>query len=70
MKLSDYLEEKNMTYAAFARLLGMKSTSATMNVCRYVNGTRRPRPATANKIVKVTNGRVTLKDIYGEEDGE
>ena len=41
-----------------------------MNICRYVKGTRKPRPAVANKIIKATGGRVTLKDIYGEEEQE
>lgn len=67
MKLSDYLIEKKLTYAAFAKHLGMTSTAAAMNVCRYVKGTRKPRPAVANKIVAATKGRVTLKDIYGED---
>ncbi len=67
MKLSDYLIEKKLTYAAFAKLLGMTSTAAAMNVCRYVKGTRKPRPGVANKMVAVTKGRVTLKDIYGED---
>lgn len=70
MRLQDYLKEKELTYSGFARMLGMTSSSAAMNVCRYVNGTRRPRPAIANKIVKATKGRVTLKDIYGEGDQE
>ncbi len=68
MKLSDYLIEKKLTYAAFAKLLGMTSTAAAMNVCRYVKGTRKPRPAVANKMVEVTKGRVTLNDIYSVRD--
>ena len=70
MKLASYLEEKKLTYAAFARMLGMTSTAAAMNICRYVKGARKPRPAVANKIIKATGGRVTLKDIYGEEEQE
>ena len=70
MKLASYLEEKNLTYAAFARMLGMTSTAAAMNICRYVKGTRKPRPAVANKMVEITKGRVTLKDIYGAGSGE
>ncbi len=64
MQLAEYLKQKNLTYAAFAYLLGMTSTAAAMNVCRYVKGTRKPRPAVAAKIVAVTKGRVTLNDLY------
>jgi DNA-binding transcriptional regulator YdaS (Cro superfamily) len=64
MKLADYLALKGLTYGAFARLLGMNSTSASMNVCRYVSGKRKPRPRVAAKIVEVTKGHVTLKDLY------
>ena len=67
MKLADYLEEKELTYAVFAQMLGMTSSAASMNICRYINGTRRPRPTVANKIVEVTKGRVTLKDLYSVE---
>lgn len=68
MKLADYLSLKGYSYAVFARLLGMTSKSAAMNVCRYVQGTRKPRPLIAAKIVAVTKNRVTLKDIYSVED--
>lgn len=67
MKISDYLDEKNLSHADFARMLGMTSTSAAMNVWRYATGKRRPRPVVADKIVKVTKGRVTHRDIYGGE---
>ena len=63
MQLSTYLDEKNLSHADFARRLGMTSTSAAMNVWRYATGKRRPRPAIANKIVRITKGRVTLGDI-------
>jgi hypothetical protein len=66
MKLADYLTQKKLTYAAFAQMLG--TPNAKMNVCRYALGQRHPRPHVAAKIVEVTKGRVTLKDIYGVED--
>ena len=64
MKLADYLIEKKLSFAEFARMLGMESTSAALNVSRYANGKRRPRPAIADKIVAVTKGRVKHKDLY------
>ena len=67
MKLANYLTKNNISYAEFARMLGMDSSSAAMNVSRYANGKRRPRPAIADKIVAVTKGRVKHKDLYSVE---
>ncbi len=64
MKLADYLIARKLSYAAFARMLGMDSTSAALNVARYAKGERRPRPVIADKIVAVTKGRVKHKDLY------
>ena len=70
MKLADYLKEKNISHAEFAHMLGMASTSAALNVSRYVHGKRRPRPVIADKIVAVTKGRVKHKDLYSAESAE
>jgi len=70
MKLADYLTEKNLSHAEFARMLGMDSTSAALNVSRYARGLRRPRPAIADKIVATTKGRVKHKDLYSVEIAE
>lgn len=62
MTLSDYLDEKNLTYKAFAKKAGIASA---MNIYRYAAGKRVPRPEVAAKIVRATKGRVKLADIYG-----
>lgn len=65
MKLPTYLEKNNLSYAKFAKTIGMDSTSAAMNIWRYCNTQRRPRPEIASKIVSATKGKVTFEDIYG-----
>lgn len=64
MELSSYLSENNISYQKFARQLGLKSTSAALNVYRWAKGKRNPRPDTAKKISKITNGKVTIADLY------
>ena len=67
MKLANYLTANNISHAEFARMLGMTSTSAALNISRYARGLRRPRPAIAAKIVAATKGRVKHKDLYDVE---
>lgn len=61
MKLSDYLAKKDLSYASFAKLIKVKGR---MTVCRYANGMQYPRPEIARRIVAVTKGHVSLKDLY------
>ena len=58
MKLEKYLENKNKT--EFGRLCGYKHETA---IFRLLNGTRRPSRKMAVKIVELTKGKVTLKDL-------
>ncbi|MCL4427501.1 MAG: helix-turn-helix domain-containing protein [Deltaproteobacteria bacterium] len=48
--LKKYLEANHMSYHEFAELLGLTKQS----VYYYVSGQRKPRPALAKKIEKVT----------------
>jgi len=60
MKLSKYLSDNSIEQQDFAKLI--RVTGAT--VSRYVTGQRRPRRAVAKRIERVTDGEVTLQDIY------
>ena len=62
MKLTEYI--KPIGNEAAAKLFGVKKS--TLRSWLYTS--RHPRPATANKIVKVTGGKVSLKDIYGSKE--
>ena len=48
--LKKYLKDNNMSYQEFAELLGITKQS----VYFYVSGQRKPRPALAKKMEKVT----------------
>jgi DNA-binding transcriptional regulator YdaS (Cro superfamily) len=60
MTIGDYLKKYKKTHQWLADKVSVRRTA----VGNWVNGTRQPRPDTANLIVTATNGRVTLKDIY------
>lgn len=62
MKLDEYLRRSGTKEEAFAAELG--TTQASVN--RYRSGRRKPRPAMACRIVKATDGAVTLEDLYSE----
>lgn len=53
-----------MTYAQFARLLGVSPQA----IQRYLNGTRFPKPRIAKKICELTQGYVSLNDLYDLQD--
>jgi DNA-binding transcriptional regulator YdaS (Cro superfamily) len=61
MLLGDYLVKHNIEQQTFAASIGVNASS----VCRWLTGERTPRAAQAKKIVAATDGRVTLKDIFG-----
>ena len=62
MKLANYLLNKGMSQAEFAKKLGI----GRADVNRYLSGIRRPRPELARQIVEFTKWAVTLEDLYGE----
>lgn len=69
MKLSQYLVKNELSYKEFARLLGMKGDQSDyLRIYRYCNGDRRPRPAIAKKIVKLTQEQVGYADLYGGQN--
>lgn len=60
MKLTEYIEAHG--YARCAKLFGV--SKAAVKAWRY--GHRSPRPETANRIVQLTGGEVTLAGIYAQ----
>ena len=60
MKLDIYIENQNMSYTAFGKLIDA-SPQATRN---YVIGSRIPHKEVMVKIHKVTGGRVAPNDFY------
>jgi transcriptional regulator with XRE-family HTH domain len=59
MKLATYLEENELTDAAFARVIGVERQA----VGRYKTGERFPERLILVKIYKATNGAVTANDF-------
>lgn len=59
MKLSDYLIDKQLSPAAFARIIEV----GRMSVHRYINGDRFPRPDVLQRIQQATQGQVTPNDF-------
>ena len=62
MKLSDYLEANGLSYAEFARTIGVKGKDT---VRRYANGDRMPQGDLMTRIAEATNGKVTANDFFG-----
>ena len=65
MKLSAYLKDTGMTYAQFAKKIGMPGRNPTITLSRYANRQRLPRKDRAMLIVNACEGKVTLDDLYG-----
>ena len=63
MKLSDWLEMKNLTASAFADQVRVSVSTVT----RCMNGQRRPEWPTLEAIFKATNGAVTPNDFLSDE---
>lgn len=61
MNVADYIKASGCTQEEFAARAGL----AQSNVSRIVNGKQKPDPDTAVQIVVVTEGQVTLNEIYG-----
>lgn len=61
MKLKEYFEKNHIDPVAFAVQAGISVTS----IYRYMRGTK-PTVRLATKIEQLTEGKVTLKDLRGE----
>jgi DNA-binding transcriptional regulator YdaS (Cro superfamily) len=59
MKLKDYMCEEKVSASAMAKALGV----ATSTITRIADG-QEPSPDNAKAIVRFTNRRVTLDDLY------
>lgn len=66
MQLQAYLNKNKLSYADFAQILGLRGTAGYLRIWRYATDKRTPPPSTAYKIQEITNGKVTIKDFYGE----
>jgi len=61
--LGRYLNDKSMSVAEFAALLGVRVQA----VYRYVNETRLPNRSVMLRIMEVTEGAVTADDFYHDD---
>jgi predicted transcriptional regulator len=59
MSILDYLKFKKINKKQFAQLVGITPTS----LCNYFSGKRRPTSRIAAKMMEVSNGKITMKDI-------
>jgi hypothetical protein len=57
------MRKHKYSYAHVAKMLGMRSTSAKMNVCRHARRSNGIRPATLRKYVEISGGEITLADL-------
>lgn len=62
MKLAEYLETNGLSYAEFARRIGVKSDET---VRRYATEGRVPTPKVMAKIALATGCQVTANDFFG-----
>ncbi len=60
MTLEQYLSNSELSNAGFGELIGV----TRMAVLRYRDGSRMPEPEIAAKIVKATDGAVTIEDMH------
>ncbi|QVL54914.1 MAG: helix-turn-helix transcriptional regulator [Simkaniaceae bacterium] len=60
MELSEYFKRYGIKKVWFAGLLGISLTS----LGRIMKGTHYPSAKTAQKIVELTNGKVTFNDLF------
>ena len=62
MKLSDYLEQHEISISAFAETIGTTHAS----VSRYASGDRCPNREAMRRIIEATGGKVQPNDFYDE----
>ena len=60
MRLSQYLENHDLTYTAFSQRIGV----SVQSVARYAAGERIPRREVMEKIACVTKGAVQPNDFF------
>jgi len=63
MNIRSYLESNRISQSAFARTIGVKQPT----VHKWVHGLSLPDVRHARVIVEVTQGTVTLDDMYMED---
>jgi hypothetical protein len=63
MTIIQWMRKHNYSYADVARMLGMRSTSAKMNVCRHARRSNGIRGPTMRKYVSISKGEITLEDL-------
>ena len=61
MRLSDWLDERGWTDQEAAHELGLHRE--TVRRYRHCRNSPNPHPATVDRIVKASNGRVTARDL-------
>lgn len=64
MKLKTYLESRKFTITEFAKLIGVTPCAVSNYICKK----RTPRAHIVQKIIEVTNGKVTLVDLLHHEE--
>lgn len=62
MKLAEYLEAHELSYAEFARMIGAEGKDT---VRRYADGARKPNEKYMARIAEATGGKVTANDFFG-----
>lgn len=63
MKLSEYLKKYGLTHKEFAEKVGIARTQIT----RIINKTKNPSAHLMKTIEEVTNGEVTMQDLFNPE---
>jgi transcriptional regulator with XRE-family HTH domain len=60
MTLSEYLDATKTSRAAFAEKIGVTPVA----LYRYMAGSRQPRRAVIDQIIRATDGKVQAGDLY------
>ena len=63
MKLEDYLKERSLTKKDFADLVGVSNPQ----IIRIINKTRNPSSHLMKRIEELTDGKVTMQDLFNPE---
>lgn len=66
MNIKDFLKANGLTQKQLAEKAGC-TAGAISHLC---TGRRKPRPEIARRIVKATKGKVSLNDLYAEDELE
>ncbi len=64
MKLKQYLEENEISYAQFAEMIGAASP---MTAYRYAKGLRKPKEEILQQIIQATKGIVNREDFLRDK---